>query len=309
MRNQLIESAGLDTFTMRFPRLLIRAHYYYRYTGAKRCVINRHAHMHWEVTRVLSGELAYRVDGRDQLIRPGPQDYLVIPPRIAHGWRLEKSPLILSSWQVSMAGEDKEGAEVLKRLAHMAEEGHFLFPSTEVQRCMEDVLWEMSGHIYPPQCFGPMLAGMAQVIIGDWLSHANPWETDDLQGRQVDSSAERLAKRMKAFLDDNLSHAVTLQELESHFHYSSRHLNRLFQDTYGMAIGVYLREQRLSIAKRWLEETRRTIKDISLSLGYGSSSQFCRYFQRQTGLSPGDYRRKHAGNVRRAVARSVKREG
>ena len=44
-------------------------------------------------------------------------------------------------------------------------------------------------------------------------------------------------------------------------------------------------------AKRLLRETRRSVVDISLDVGYGGPSHFAQLFRRETGLSPSDYRR------------------
>jgi AraC family transcriptional regulator len=48
---------------------------------------------------------------------------------------------------------------------------------------------------------------------------------------------------------------------------------------------------RLNLARRLLRETKQSIVEIALEVGYVTSSHFAQLFRRETGLSPSDYRR------------------
>jgi AraC family transcriptional regulator len=48
---------------------------------------------------------------------------------------------------------------------------------------------------------------------------------------------------------------------------------------------------RMYEAKRLLRETKRSVVDVALDVGYANPSHFAQLFQRETGLSPSDYRR------------------
>ncbi len=43
-------------------------------------------------------------------------------------------------------------------------------------------------------------------------------------------------------------------------------------------------------AKRLLRETKRSVVDVALDVGYTNPSHFAQLFRRATGLSPSDYR-------------------
>jgi AraC family transcriptional regulator len=48
---------------------------------------------------------------------------------------------------------------------------------------------------------------------------------------------------------------------------------------------------RMSLARRLLRETKKSVVDIALEVGYVDPSYFAKLFRRENGLSPSDYRR------------------
>ena len=48
---------------------------------------------------------------------------------------------------------------------------------------------------------------------------------------------------------------------------------------------------RLDEARRLLRETRKSVVEIALDVGYANPSHFAQLFRRETGLSSSDYRR------------------
>lgn len=296
-RNQAIESAGLANFLIRLPRLKIHMHFYYKFIEEGECSISDHGHWHWEITRIRTGAAAYTIPSIKQSIIPGSDHYLIIPPHLTHSWQLTHAPLLMHSWQVRIDPEDSDGEAVLKRLRKSVVEAGYLVRANSSQCEAENLLWNMTGEERTPQIFGCILAGFAQIVIGDLLAKLKPWP-EHLLADRYDSqlAAESLAGRLRIFLDENIENPITLSDLEGHFHYSARHLNRIFQKVHSVSIGQYLRQQRINLAKRWLETTDRAVKNIAFSLGYSSPGQFCRYFNLQTGMTPSQYRTRQQVN-------------
>lgn len=48
---------------------------------------------------------------------------------------------------------------------------------------------------------------------------------------------------------------------------------------------------RMNLARRLLRETKKSVVDVALDVGYANPSHFAKLFRRETGLSPSDYRR------------------
>ena len=302
-RNQLLERSSLDSYAIRFPGLRVHAYFHYTLVEHNGYDIGAHGHWHWEITRVQSGEVDYSIQGYDPPVAPDFDHYLIIPPEVTHGWKTNAAPLLLNGWQITIEPEDEGGEQVLDTLKKSATDSGFKIKASAEQIQAEELLWQMAGNQSSWQLFAPVLCGFARIVIGDLLSAMNPWPAGYLDAQpDTYAATQRLAKRLKIFLDENLSLPITIKEMEAHFHYSGRHLNRAFQEVYASSIGRYIREQRMDLAKLWLSTTSRSVKDIALSLGYGDSSQFCRYFRKQTGVTPSQFRsdmsvNKHSPNL------------
>lgn len=292
-KNTALESAGLQWLGFRLPGLRIEVYFFYKFVENAPYSIGIHGHNHWEVTRVISGSARYEleVDERRLETVPTEEQVLMIPPHLPHRWEMMDGPLVLNSWQIRMVADDEIGEALLEKLKHRAVSNNFLLDPPVGYVHAEDLVWQVSSEKIPSGVIGPMVSGLARVVVGGLVGTLKPWPQElSERENQFASSSEILANRLKEYLESNLHHPITLVDLESHFHYSSRHLNRIFHQNFHASIGQYLRDRRFELATRWLVTTNRSIKDIALSLGFGNISHFCRYFRKRKNLSPTEYR-------------------
>lgn len=73
---------------------------------------------------------------------------------------------------------------------------------------------------------------------------------------------------------------------------SKSQLFRLFQNTFGQSPLKWLKNYRLYQARRLLVETNESVSRIAGQVGYNDPLHFSRDFNRATGMSPSDFRRK-----------------
>ncbi|MBW1596937.1 AraC family transcriptional regulator [Streptomyces sp. JJ38] len=59
----------------------------------------------------------------------------------------------------------------------------------------------------------------------------------------------------------------------------------------GRTPGGLVREARVHEAKRLLARTDLTVRQVAARVGLADAAYFCRFFRRETGISPGDFRR------------------
>ncbi|OAM91322.1 AraC family transcriptional regulator [Termitidicoccus mucosus] len=107
-------------------------------------------------------------------------------------------------------------------------------------------------------------------------------------GRLPASSLRRITDYMEAHLDEEFR----LDGLAREAGMSKFHFCRLFNKTTGHSPSRYFIRLRMERARRLLRETRRSVIEIGLDVGYTSPSHFAQVFQRETGMPPSEYRRR-----------------
>lgn len=100
-------------------------------------------------------------------------------------------------------------------------------------------------------------------------------------------------QRMNRAVDHVLAHLTEPLPLEAVAHaagFSSSHFHRIFRSMMGETLNHFVRRLRLERAlKRQTYEPDRTLTDIALECGFGSSSDFSRSFKKQYGVPPSQF--------------------
>ncbi|MBV4368972.1 MDR efflux pump AcrAB transcriptional activator RobA [Erwinia sp. BNK-24-b] len=93
------------------------------------------------------------------------------------------------------------------------------------------------------------------------------------------------------WLEGHLDQPLSLDHVAARAGYSKWHLQRMFKEVTGHAIGAYIRARRLSKAAVALRLTSRPILDIALQYRFDSQQTFTRAFKKQFSQTPAWYRR------------------
>ncbi|MFK4070683.1 AraC family transcriptional regulator [Streptomyces sp. NPDC029674] len=72
---------------------------------------------------------------------------------------------------------------------------------------------------------------------------------------------------------------------------SVSYLSEVVKASTGRTPGELIRQARVHEAKRLLLRTELTVRQVAGRVGFGDPAYFCRFFRRETGASPGDFRR------------------
>lgn len=83
------------------------------------------------------------------------------------------------------------------------------------------------------------------------------------------------------WLEGHLDQPLSLDNVAAKAGYSKWHLQRMFKDVTGHAIGAYIRARRLSKSAVALRLTARPILDIALQYRFDSQQTFTRAFKKQ----------------------------
>ena len=113
------------------------------------------------------------------------------------------------------------------------------------------------------------------------------------RGTEEGSPSLKLAWQMKSWLDEQWRSPYSLSSLSRACGKSPAQVMRLFNDAWHCTPKSYHTKIRLSAAQRYLESTSERIKAIADWLGFANAFQFSAWFQKQTGMSPTQFRENH----------------
>ena len=89
---------------------------------------------------------------------------------------------------------------------------------------------------------------------------------------------------------------LTLAELAALIHLSERQTQRVIKENFGKTFSQKLTDARMAAASQFLMRTSLSITDISERLGFSSIEHFSSAFRRFMGVSPRQYRQRHAAH-------------
>jgi len=98
-----------------------------------------------------------------------------------------------------------------------------------------------------------------------------------------------------AFIAENYSSPVGLQEAAAYLELSESHLSRLFKEVTGLNFLQYLNAWRINKSVELMKDPKRNIGEIATNCGFPTPGYFAKIFKRFTGLTPTQYRDEHSG--------------
>ena len=98
-------------------------------------------------------------------------------------------------------------------------------------------------------------------------------------------------KQIHDWMVEHLTEEFCLSKLAHMAGISDYHFNRLFKKATGVPPSQYHIKLRIEEAKRLLRETKMSVIDVAMAVGYANSSHFARLFRKETGMTPTNYRR------------------
>ncbi len=93
------------------------------------------------------------------------------------------------------------------------------------------------------------------------------------------------------WIAEHVAEDFSLDRLAAQAGLSKFHFDRLFKSALSVSPSRYHINLRMNLARRLLRETKKSVVEVALEVGYANPSHFAQLFRRETGLSPSDYRR------------------
>ncbi|MBT9777229.1 response regulator [Clostridium sp. MCC353] len=105
------------------------------------------------------------------------------------------------------------------------------------------------------------------------------------------SSKDSVHHEILSYVREHYKEDLSLSGLSSVFGLSPNYISTLFKQKAGCNFVSYLTSLRMKEGKRLLMETKMTIREIGISIGYNNTSFFIRSFKKAEGVTPSEYRK------------------
>lgn len=140
-----------------------------------------------------------------------------------------------------------------------------------------------------PQASALFVQALAQAIA---VHLARNYGVTDEESRSGSPSLPGYKLRQIAdWMTEHVTEEFSLDRLAAQAGLSKFHFQRLFKSAMGVTPSRYHINLRMNLARQLLRETKKSVVDVALEVGYADPSHFAKLFRRETGLSPSDYRR------------------
>jgi AraC family transcriptional activator of pobA len=164
--------------------------------------------------------------------------------------------------------------------------GHELLLTPADEAVVDDLLAKLEAeHRRPGQWQHPMLSAYLTVL----LTYLSRLYTEQFVDGEL-SADQRLLKTYRASIEENFRELHEVSAYAALLHISAGHLSEVVKAQSGKSAIKHLHERLVLEAKRLLFYTSQSLKEMAFDLGFSDPSYFNRFFKRETGLTPADYR-------------------
>ncbi len=106
---------------------------------------------------------------------------------------------------------------------------------------------------------------------------------------QIDKGNPHI-RRALGYMSEHYSEPITLEGVSSQVGLSPSYFSQLFHQTVGVSFREHLCRIRVEESRQLLANTRYSLTDIALAVGFADQSYFCKVFKKITGMTPGKFR-------------------
>jgi len=107
--------------------------------------------------------------------------------------------------------------------------------------------------------------------------------------------AEPEVKKAVKFITDNATRAISVRDVVESTGPSRREMERRFRKFLGITIHKQIRKARAGQIAKMLAETNLTVSEIAILLGFNGVEHIARYFKKEYGINPTQYRKRYCG--------------
>ena len=245
---------------------------------------NSHCHSAVEIIVPLKGEVIYTLS--DGIYRVQSDEVLIVPPNSIHALTMASGS---ERWLLLVEPDSLFSLRDMPQISDVLHAPLYLTGGTQLQHDVRELLlrcvdcYNQRDFLWNAMCYSMLL--QMYVELGRTLGSRQP--PAESESRRMDPA---ILNSARLFIDQNANHSITLDEVSDFTGFSKFYFSRMFKQQMGVSFSEYLRQRRIAMAEDLLIHTRRSIRDIALSAGFGSIATFNRVFREVRGCTPTRYR-------------------
>ncbi len=237
----------------------------------------KHSHSFFELHFALKGKCDFSIDG--QTVSVSKDEFVLIPPGKTHQIMDVSNDFEKLVWGFSVLNED-----VSTKLNDGCSKISTTYAPKEMAYFTECVLENMSENMFGNYSFSQNCLYNIFILLvrscSDFVSC----------GFEPKLKKQSMTHSVRKFIRDNLSNNVCLSDAADNFYMSERQLSRIYKEETGKTFRDAKAEIQTETIKNLLSDTELSLEEIALKTGFCDRYSLSKFFKKQDGMSPGEFR-------------------
>lgn len=272
------------------PRQVMRRDTFeiFHYRDPRPGFVEVHHHDFYEVYFLLSGDVAYWVEGRIIRLRPG--DLLFINPMELHRPLTDPDKPVCERFVLWVNKDFLEGLSTTQISLNscfdtqLPNHSHLIRPASAERAVLTAQMGELVRESYGKD-YGSSLS--AYGIFLQLMVRLNRLARG-AEGQQEGEKLSSLVERAMDCIADNLSGDLSLERIAGELFVSKYHLSHAFSREVGVSVYRYIMLRRLMLARQLLQ-AGEAAGQVCRSCGFSDYTSFFRAFKSEYGVSPREF--------------------
>lgn len=238
--------------------------------------ISKKAHYHsfFEVHFILEGNMLYTFDDKEVLLEEG--DFVVITPRTKHMCKGYSDNIC--RYCLAFSFVDKEREESLAKAPFLI--SRFEDDIRENLRVITECITKRN-----PDMDIKISAGVFDIICSLPIIFKDKYLEEE--AKDADFRLEIAIQ----YINDNIMSALACAEVAKFCFLSTKQLSRIFLKYKGVSLKKYINQKRVKKAEELISESKLSLREISDKMCFCNEYYFNTFFQKNAGMSPGEFRK------------------
>ena len=267
-----------NSFRLRYKSLPVAI------SHSKNCNTETHNHLEFEILKIISGNSTVKISGEEYRVCEG--DLVFISPMQVHGVVFDKALRYEHKcicFDVSLINDKNLSKSLSSEIATVS-------PVIPAKSPYNPVLSEYFERIYN-LTETPNAVYQMEVPAYITLVFSTLIKNDLIVNSNVVTKNEDFVFNVINYVENHYAEQISSNDLSSALGFNQSYFCRNFKKNFGMSFSSYLNSYRISKSRKFLEEGGKTITQIAYDVGFSSATAYSKYFKKQFGILPSEYKK------------------